>query len=185
MAFLSGSARLCLALAGLRALAWAAAPFVIDAPPGEYQVKAAFLLNFARYVDWPPDSFGSPSDPIAICILGQDPMGRLLDDAVGGKTVESHSLTVRRIAQIREAAACHIVFVAASPKISREALASLSMPGVLTVGESEGFARQGGIIGFRVEDERHIRFDVNLDAAREAHLRISSHLLSLATIVKR
>ncbi len=185
MALLSRSARLCLILATLHAFARVVTPSALDGAPGEYQVKAAFLLNFVRYVDWPPESFRNPTDPIVICVLGEDPMGSLLDDAVDGKTVGHHPLAVRRIAQIRDAASCNIVFVAGLPKRSPEALAALRVPGLLTIGESEGFARQGGVIGFRVEDERHIRFDVNLEAARQANLHISSHLLSLATIVKR
>jgi hypothetical protein len=184
MALLSRSVRLCLILANLSALARTAAP-PADEPLGEYEVKAAFIYNFARYVEWPQKSFRSPADPIAICVLGGDPMGHLLDEAVSGKTVEKHSLAVRRIAEIREAGTCQIVFFAASHKMPREALANLRMSGVLTVGETEGFARRGGIIGFRVEEGHHIRFDVNIEAARDANLRISSQLLSLATIVKR
>src|SRR5258708_34362438 len=80
----------------------------------EYQVKAAFLYNFARFVEWPADVFHDPSDPFAICVLGQDPFGHALDDVVAGKKIEGRAFAVRRISAPRQAVGCRILFVSSS-----------------------------------------------------------------------
>jgi YfiR/HmsC-like len=152
----------------------------------EYQMKAAFLYNFAKFVDWPPQKLNRLNDPVVICVLGEDPFGKLLDDTVQGKTIEGHPLQLGRIADTSQAAGCHVVFVSISERRRLNAiLTDLSSAGVLTVGETEGFAVLGGIINFKLENERRIRFEVNLNAAREANLKLSSKLLSLALIVRK
>jgi hypothetical protein len=150
----------------------------------EYQVKAAFLYNFVKFVEWPPHAFKSPPDRIAICILGRDPFGGALDDAVNGKTFEGSTFVVPRISEVRQANGCQILFVSASERKRMLAIiAELKGVGALTVGEMEGFAAQGGMINFRLEDGR-VRLEVNVEAVERANLRISSKLLSLAQIVK-
>ena len=144
----------------------------------EYQVKAAFLFNFAKFVEWPPHSFASPSDPIAICILGPNPFGHVLEDVVRGKTVDGHDFVVRQITKMNQANGCQILFIAGA----RKQLAEQPPPGMLIVGESEKFAQSGGIIGFRLESGK-VRLEINIDAAEQRKLRISSKLLSLAEIV--
>jgi len=151
----------------------------------EYQVKAAFLYNFAKFVTWPPQSFQTSKDPIVICILGSNPFGGELEEAVQGKVVEGRKLLVLQISDAKQAASCHILFISSSErKRSRSILADLRSTGILTVGESEGFAGYGGVVNFKLEGNR-VRLEVNIDAAEQEKLRISSKLLSLAQIVGR
>jgi hypothetical protein len=149
----------------------------------EYQVKAAFLYHFAKFVEWPSDPGGNPG-PISICVLGNDPFGGTLDEAIKGKTVNGRELVARRYKQVKETTTCQIVFISSSDKkVLRPILESLIRPGALTVGETEGFAQLGGIINLTLEDNR-VHFEINVDAAERARLKISSKLLNLAKIVR-
>jgi hypothetical protein len=145
----------------------------------EYQVKAAFLLNFTRFVEWPePENRNSP---FLICIVGDDPFGSSLDLIVQGETVNGRKIVVSRVR--REApASCALIYVSASEKNVRETLAAAG-PGVLTVGEGDGFLDEGGMIAF-VIDNRHVRFNVDPAAAQKAGLKISSKLLNVARSVR-
>jgi hypothetical protein len=150
----------------------------------EYQVKAAFLYTFTKFVEWPPQAFSSPSAEIAICVLGDYPFGSFLDDAVRGKTVRDRPLAVYRLAYLPAGSECKILFIATSERSRMAALlAAAATPGLLTVGDTAEFAAQGGVIALRRDGDR-IRMLVNLPAAAKAKLRISSRVLSLATIVK-
>jgi hypothetical protein len=150
----------------------------------EYQVKAAFLFNFAKFVEWPPLTFKTDRDPVRICILGQDPFGSVLKDAVGGKTVLGRPFVVTEVADTNQAAVCQILFIGSSErKRLRSIFAALRTMGILTVGETDGFASQGGIVNFKLEDNR-VRLEINQEAAGTARLRISSQVLNLAQIVK-
>jgi hypothetical protein len=150
----------------------------------EYQVKAAFLYTFAKFVEWPPESFPSPSAAITICVLGEDPFGTFLDDAVRGKTIGDRPIVVSRMADLPAGRDCKILFIAASERRRMPAmLAAVASAGLLTVGNTAEFAALGGVIGLQLDGER-IRLSVNLMAADKAKLRISSRVLSLATIVK-
>jgi hypothetical protein len=150
----------------------------------EYQVKAAFLYNFVKFVEWPSEARQGVDDPITICVFGEDPFGSLLDDAITNKTVNGHKLAARRVKAGQNARDCQVVFISASEK-SRvpSILESLKGASVLTVGDTPGFAELGGVINFTMEESR-VRFEVNVDAAERAGLKISSKLLNLATIVK-
>ncbi len=151
----------------------------------EYQVKAAFILNFARFVEWPPEAFRSPSDPIATCILGQDPFGHWLKDTVEGRTIDGRALVLRRISTPEEAVTCHILFVSASePKRTWSALSETRRSGLLTVGETPEASRCGAVITFILEEDR-IRFEINTQAADRGKMRFSSRLLSLAKVVRK
>jgi hypothetical protein len=151
----------------------------------EYQVKAAFLYNFAKFVDWPAQSFKGPNAPIAICIVGQNPFGTMLEDTVNGKALEGRPFVVRTISDVQQAGGCHILFVSSSErKHVQPILESIRTPGVLTVGETEGFAAKGGIINFKLDGGR-VRFEINVDAAAKEGLQIRSNLLSLAQIVRK
>ena len=145
----------------------------------EYRVKAAYLLNFTRYVEWPQSS----DSRLSICVMGRDPFGRILDATVAGRTVQGRPLEVRRVQSASEASECEVVFVSRDAwRRNPQSLEALSGTGSLTVGESEQFARDGGVIGFVILDET-VRFVVN-DAARDrAGLRISSRMLSLAAAI--
>jgi hypothetical protein len=147
----------------------------------EYQVKAAFLFNFAKFVEWPPQTFKSSTEAISICVLGPNPFGRSLDEAVDGKSIGGRKFVVRQVDDVGQAGACQILFFAARQK---KHAPDAPMPGVLTVGEADGFAAGGGVIGFKLEGGR-VRLEVNVDAADQRKLRISSKLLSLAQIVKK
>jgi hypothetical protein len=149
----------------------------------EYQVKAAFLYNFAKFVEWPSGTPGS-SSPIAICVLGQNPFGRVLEDTVSGKTVDGKTFVVRRISEVKAAALCQILFVSSSERIRYGAiLTELRTGHVLTVGESDGFIEEGGIINLKL-DSGKVQIQINTNAAEQAGVRISSKLLSLAQIIR-
>jgi hypothetical protein len=147
----------------------------------EYQIKAAFLINFARFVDWP--EAGGASDPFILCVVGRDPFGAILDDTASGKTVNGRTLVIRRVATIPEVRPCQMAFLPASDMYRfDEMAASLKDRPVLTVGEAKAFALRGGHINFVMQGDR-VHFEINPSAAALAHLRISSRLLLLATIV--
>jgi hypothetical protein len=181
MAFLSGRAG---AFGLVMALGNCLAAGSPEAPLDEYQVKAAFLYNFAKFVQWPTGTFQSPGDALAICILGEDPFGRSLADIVAGRTIEGRPLVVRHIASVKEGAACQILFVGSSEnKRAAPPFADVKWPGVLTIGESNTPSADGAIINFRL-DSGKVRFDINVEAAEREKLRISSRLLSLAHITE-
>jgi hypothetical protein len=171
-------------VAVLLALA-AAAPGRAQAPPvpTEYQVKAIFLFNFSQFVDWPPAAFADDRSPLVIGVLGSDPFGTTLDEIVRGETVNGRPLAVRRYEAVEQIEACHILFIGRSQDRQLDAvLAALKERNVLTVGDFAGFARRGGIIRF-VTVGNKIRLRVNLAAAQDAKLTISSKLLRPAQIV--
>jgi len=152
-----------------------------SSPSLEYEVKAAFLLNFTRFVEWPPTSFASSDAPLVICMAGEDPFGPVIDQIVEGESVNGHRIIVERIRGDQQKL-CHVLYTSNT----RNLVSTLPAagPGVLTVGEGSDFIHQGGIIGF-VLDNRHVRFDVNLKAAATAGLKLSSKLLSVARSVEK
>ncbi len=150
----------------------------------EYQVKAAFLYNFAKFVEWPREEFKTPRDPILVCVLGHNPFGTSLEDVIRGKTIDGRGVAFRQVSNAQQAGACQILFVSSEDGQRFHSLArGLKPAGILTVGEMQGFAAEGGIINFKLDGDR-VRFEINVDAAEHAQLRISSKLLSLAQIVK-
>jgi hypothetical protein len=151
----------------------------------EYQVKAFFLYNFARYVEWPPESFKAANDPIVICILGQNPFGGALEQAVAGKVVDGRPFVVRQILDIPPGSGCRILFVNASERKRFRSMAGrLKGSAVLSVGETPGFTADGGVVNFKLEDGK-VRFEIDVEAAGRERLRISSRLLSLAQIAQK
>jgi hypothetical protein len=152
-------------------------------PSGEYQLKAAFLFNFAKFIDWPATSFSSPQSPFSICILGLDPFGHAMDDVLRDKSVDNRPVAISRFKNVAQAKQCHMVFVSQSETAHlADIIQQLRGAGVLLVGESDGFAAAGGMIQFTREDN-HVRFLINPDAADRAGLKVSSKLLSLARVV--
>jgi hypothetical protein len=152
--------------------------------PVEYQVKAAFLLNFARFVVWPADAFERENTPISFCIYRQNPFGTALDEITDGKTVANRGLVVRRVEELANLKTCQLVFVsAAADKDLPAVLDELKASSALVVGESEGFADRGGGIQLYLEADK-VRFTVNVDATKRARLNVSSKLLALAKIVR-
>jgi hypothetical protein len=149
----------------------------------EYQLKAVFLFNFAQFVEWPATAFADSTAPLVIGILGTDPFGAYLDETVRGEKVNDHPLEVRRYRSVDQIAACHILFVSRDDQARLAGiLDSLRGRSVLTVSDAERFASRGGMIRF-VTDHNRIRLRINLDAARAAHLTLSSKLLRPAQIV--
>jgi hypothetical protein len=149
----------------------------------EYQVKAAFLFNFAKFIDWPEGTYASPRAPFAICVLGKDPFGSTLDEVLAGKVMENHPVAVLRLRDSTEARHCQLVFVSSSESRNYAViLESVRGASVLVVGETDGFAASGGTIEFTLEED-HVRFAINPEAARRAGLKCSSRLLALAKIV--
>jgi hypothetical protein len=149
----------------------------------EYEIKAAFLYNFAKFVDWPPSAFNDPKQPMGICVYGRDLFGHALEDILLGKSIGDHPVLLGRAKQVSDLAGCQIIFLTASetPRLP-EIIAFQGSRNVLIVGESEGFAAAGGTIQF-VLDQNRVRFVINPDAAERAGLKISSKLLALAVIV--
>ncbi len=144
----------------------------------EYEIKAAYLYNFIKYVDWP--SYG---DNITIGVLGGNPFGTALAP-LNGKVVKGRRLLIKELDSLREAQKCQIIFVSSSEKQRlQEIFENLKFARVLTVGETEGFATSGGMINF-VEENNKVHFEINADAARRTGLTISSELLKLAKLVK-
>jgi hypothetical protein len=167
--------------AGLIAALFSAAPLILAVEePTQYQVEAAFLLNFTKFVEWPAAAFESPTSPIAICILGDDPFGRSLDHLIEGEQVNGRRVTVQRLKRSPAPNMCQVLFLGSAAEGPR-------MPpgaGVLTVGEGEEFLRQGGMIAFVIENRR-VRFSVNQSAAERVGLKLSSRLLRVARSVER
>ena len=170
-------------LAALLSLA-AAAPIRGQANPSiEYQVKAAFVFNFAKFVEWPLDTFKSENAPIVFCVFRHDPFGSALDEIIRGKAINNRAVLARRITELSDLRACQLVFVSSVEyEHLSEVLKSLKGTSALVVGESEGFAERGGGIQFFPEDKK-LRFAVNVDAIQRARLTVSSKLLALARIV--
>lgn len=151
----------------------------------EYKVKAAVLYNVIKFVEWPPRTFKNPGDPIVIGVLGKSPVGDALEVQANGKQFDSRPFQVRQLADVQQASACQIVFVGSSERKRFALLLRQIQPaGVLTVGDSDDFAGEGGIINFKIEGGT-VHLQINLEAARRQQLQISARLLSLAEIVRR
>jgi len=152
--------------------------------PTEYELKAAFLFNFARFVEWPSSAFSSPQSPFLICVLGTDPFGSTLDDAMLRHSIQGRPTALLRIKHVSDIVGCQILFVPSSESHRLpEITAKLRGQCVLVIGESENFASSGGVIQFSLEESR-IRFLINTDAADRSGLKFSSKLLALAKIVR-
>jgi hypothetical protein len=148
----------------------------------EYQVKAAFLLNFTKFIEWPPSAFRQPDSPVSICILGVDPFGDALDQILSGEVVSGRKVVAQRIKSAPQPKACQALFVSKPERDIGKMLPVLG-PGVLTVGEGESFIRDGGMIAFVIENRR-VRFEINQATAENAGLKLSSKLLSVAKQVE-
>jgi len=148
--------------------------------PSEYQVKAAYLYNFGKFVSWPDGGITSEFD---VCVLGVDPFGPVLDATVSESRINGKKVVAKRIARAQDAAGCRIVYVAASesPRLASD-LAVLNKLHILSVSDSAHFVDRGGMIQFVFDGDR-VRFAVNLSAAQEAGLTLSSELLKVATRV--
>jgi hypothetical protein len=149
----------------------------------EYQVKAAYLYNFVRFIEWPPEALPPPGEPFVVAILGDDPFGTVLDRAFTGKLIADRPATVVRLREPGDALRAQIVFISASESGALARIATTPpVRGMLTVGDIPEMAREGAIIAFRIEGNK-VRFDINLRQSDRAGLKLSSQLLKVATIV--
>ncbi len=147
--------------------------------PTEYEVKAAFIYNFAKFIEWPEGAFDEGGSDLKLCVLGKDPFGPALD-AIEGKAVRGRKVKVRRLREAGKSGDCHFLFIGDSEKgnLGRILKALASSPAV-TVSDMRGFAGAGGVVQF-VMEEHKVRFIVNAAAAERAGLKISSKMLRLA-----
>jgi len=150
---------------------------------GEYQIKAAFLFHFGQFVEWPREALKDADSPLTYCTIGEDPFHGSLEVALSGKTIGARVLRVQHFRKPQEIQGCQVLFIGAGErKLLPAILAGVKGDSVLTVGESEHFVQDGGMIGFCLEENK-IRFEINLEAAQKAKFRISSRLLALAQSV--
>jgi hypothetical protein len=176
----------CLLVAGVSLTIGTSVTFAAEDAPLDFQVKAAFLVNFPKYVDWPSAVLAETNTPITVAIFGDDNVAGEFDNMIqGGRTVSGRPVRLKRITKEDQIGAdCQIVFIASSERQRVPAiLEKVKGTGILTVGENEDFLQQGGIVNL-VHRDRKIRLQINLDAAREAHLKISTRLLVAADMVK-
>jgi hypothetical protein len=151
--------------------------------PTEYQVKAVFVYNFSRFVEWPPQTFAAPNEPFVIGILGSDPFGARLDEAVRGEQINQHPLVVRRLRDLGEIGDCRILYIDRSESARlQQILAALDHRSTLTVADLDGSSERGVMIQFTMDNNR-VRLRINVESARAAGLTISSKLLRSADIV--
>lgn len=151
---------------------------------GGYQLKLAFLYNFAKFVEWPPGAFPQSNAPVLVGIVGHDPFTIDMEEQVCGRSANGHPILLKRLRPGDALRGCHIIFISAAENKNLPAiLANLKGASVLTVGETDTFATNGGVIRFFVENNT-LHFEINPDVAAQTGLRISSRLLALAKIVR-
>lgn len=150
----------------------------------EYQLKAAFIFNFTQFVEWPAHSFPSSQTPAVIGILGQDPFGPYLKEIIAGESLNQHPLVIQHYNDIDEVKDCHVLFIGIGDKKKLESIiAKLKGKNILTISETYGFTKLGGMIRLYTKENK-INMQINIDAVKEGDLTISSKLLKLAEIVK-
>jgi hypothetical protein len=155
-----------------------------ESPLPEYQVKAACLYNFAKFVDWPPRAFADQKSPIVFGVLGENPFGNTLEGIIKNKTINGRTLMIKRSRRAEDLKDCHILFISHSEEARQaQILKSLEGLSILTVGDTEEFLANGGIINFKMQNNK-VRFEVNKVTAERAALKISSELLDLAIAVR-
>lgn len=155
-----------------------------EARPQEYRVKAAYLYNFALFVEWPEERFEREDGPFVVGVLGQDPFGAVLDRTFEGKRIGKHEVRVVRFPTVADLDDCHVLFAAAEQLEHVAAITAFCRPrSVLLVSDREGFLGRGGVVELFIE-ERTVRFAIQVDEARRYGLRVSSKVLKLARIVR-
>jgi len=155
-------------------------PGAASAAAPEYDLKAAFLFNFAKFVEWPENAFSGDRAPLTICVYGEDPFGSVLDNVVQNERVGERSLLVQRPDSLDDLGECHVLFVCRSEKGQLgEVMSQIKGKPVLTVSDTDGFLRAGGVINFILEGTK-VRFLIDQEAAERSGLRISSKLMRLA-----
>ena len=146
------------------------------------QIKAAYVFNFAKFVEWPPQTFPTPNAPINFCALGRTQTADEMDALMSGKSINGHAVKVRHLTKLDEIKDCQLLYIAAGIGRPEPLLRALKGCSVLVIGDTPGFAVSGGMIGF-VNENGRVLFEVNPGAVEHSHLKISSKLLALARIV--
>jgi hypothetical protein len=174
---------------GLRPIATVIAVWLALLGPASAQamsepaIKAAFLYNFAKFTEWPAD-VAPPGTPLSICILGDVTTLAMLQQVVGGRAIDGRGVRVVSMAADGPLRSCHVLYVAGDDaRRDAEVFDRLKSSAVLTVGDTDRFARNGGISRLFVENGK-MRFAINVDATQRARLQISSKVLALGVIVK-
>lgn len=154
-------------------------------PSREYQLKAAFIYNFAQFVEWPGDTFSSPSAPLVIGVMGDSTLAATLEQACRGKTAGKREIVVKSISSLDGIGSAQILFISGTErdKLS-ELIKRATSECVLTIGDFDGFTAASGMVRFLTEDNR-LRFEVNLDAINQGHLKFSAQLLKLARMYNK
>lgn len=148
-------------------------------------MKAVFLVNFTKFVEWPPEAFPSPGAALVIGVLGEDPFGPLLDQAAEGESAAGRPLAVKRFRSLAALEPCHVLFIAESQEGRlAEILHHVRAAPTLTVADMDGFAARGGAVQFRREGGR-LRFEIRPEAAERVRLKVSARLLGLAAASPR
>ncbi|MBI4600564.1 MAG: YfiR family protein [Planctomycetes bacterium] len=147
--------------------------------PGEHEVKAQFLHRFALFIEWPADAFADPKEPLVFGVLGKDPFGGALEEALRDKRIAGRGLVVKRFPELKDLEPCHVLFVSESMKSSlKEVLQAVKGKPTVTVSDLDAFAEEGGVFRFFLA-EKKVRFKINLSAAERARVTISSRLLQV------
>lgn len=182
MALLIPAPRPILLARWLVALGCTAAPAAAQGEPEalEQQVKAAYLLNFTRYVEWPRGTFTSADAPVDLCVVGDERFAEVVRQTIAGRRSQGRPVRLVRPDAPAQARDCHVAFVAGPAHSLQSWMTALARAPVLTVGEGTGFLRRGGMIAFVIVEET-VRFEIDDAAARRARLQISSRVLALAT----
>ncbi len=166
----------------LLALIWGEGALSADGT-NEDQLKAAYLYNFAKFVEWPPNRFEGDTSPIRFGIIGDERFLGVLDGIVDGRSVGGREIELSSYRSVSQAEDCHLLFLGAARSDERDELLDFFKgAAVLTVGETDGFTERGGMVKFYLEGNK-VRFEINEDAARGEGVKISSRLLKLARIV--
>jgi len=170
-------------LPGLAALAIIAGAAAAQAPANEAQVKAAFVFNFLKFIEWPSEAFAGPQDSLIIGIVGGGPTADATEAFLARKVVNGRPIGTRRLGADDTIGALHAVFVGdIDARHAQRVLSAVEMDAIVSIGEESGFASRGGIIGLVVEGQK-VRFEINAERADSSRLRISSKLLALARVV--
>lgn len=168
----------------LLALVLLGSPVRAQGLAGEAQIKAAFVYNFLKFVEWPRDETARLSDPLVVVIVGDGPTAEAVEEFLATKRVGDHAITIRRLAWDQPLVGVQAAFVSEDdPRRLHRVLAAATSAGVLSIGEGEAFASNGGVIALLLVD-RKVRFDIDVDAATAARLRVSSKLLALGHVVR-
>jgi hypothetical protein len=180
-----GLRNVCLAAAVVAAVLLGGRGECQPAKASAYQVQAAYLYNFGKFVRWPEVAQANQSGAFTICVLDQDPFASVLESTLAGETVGGKPVAIKRVAKAQDASVCHILFISsAQTKELKGILSALDRQSVLTVSDIPDFSKQGGMIQFVLEGGR-IRFEINLEGADRAHLVFPSELLKVATAVRK